>query len=91
MNEPQVRIEYDINEYGLIQSPGKFEGEMLYAPHLYDVMLNGCLDQSEDDDSMGELTINQTDVDLFPDYFNLGDVYVLSECEQGFFYAVLKG
>lgn len=31
-------------ENGIIQSPGKFEGEMIYVPALWDLVLEGCSD-----------------------------------------------
>lgn len=33
--------DYDVNEHGIIQTPGKFEAEMLYVPHFYDFTLDG--------------------------------------------------
>jgi len=34
--------EFRISPRGTIQNPGKFEGEMLYAPYFYDVIMEGC-------------------------------------------------
>lgn len=32
---------YEFDKHGIIQTLGKFEGEMLYAVHFYDAVLNG--------------------------------------------------
>jgi len=43
---------YRVDSSGRIKSPGKFEGEMLYVPHFWDVFLNGGTDDTEGDDVM---------------------------------------
>lgn len=47
MNRQEILDRYKVNEHGIITSPGKFEGEMLYAPYYYDAMLNGWTDFDE--------------------------------------------
>lgn len=44
MNRKEILENYDVDKYGIITSPGKFEGEMLFVPHFYDVYLNGGAD-----------------------------------------------
>lgn len=41
MNREEILKDYTVNAQGVITSPGKFEGEMLYAPYFYDMLLNG--------------------------------------------------
>ena len=33
-----IETKYDINSRGIIVSSGKFEGEMLYVPHYWDII-----------------------------------------------------
>lgn len=44
MTRAEVLELYDVNEHGIITSPGKFEGEMVYCPAFWDASLNGCAD-----------------------------------------------
>ncbi|MGH9890685.1 MAG: hypothetical protein ACREA0_01615 [bacterium] len=41
MTREEILKKFTVNEHGIIQSPGKFEGEMLYAPYFYDATLDG--------------------------------------------------
>lgn len=45
MNRQQIEAEYSVDEHGIIRSPGKFEGEMLYVPYFWDAYLNGFADR----------------------------------------------
>lgn len=36
---------YKVDSSGRIKSPGKFEGEMVYVPHFWDVFMNGGSDE----------------------------------------------
>lgn len=36
--------DYQFDKTGRITSPGKFEGEMVYLPHFYEVSLDGTAD-----------------------------------------------
>lgn len=49
MNREEILKEFTVNERGVITSLGKFEGEMLYAPYFYDMLLNGDGDPMYDD------------------------------------------
>lgn len=41
MNRNELLQVYNVNEYGLITDPGRFEGEPLFAPYFYDQVLSG--------------------------------------------------
>ena len=41
MTRQDILDEYKVDEHGIIRNPGKFEGEMLYAPYFYDLIMNG--------------------------------------------------
>jgi len=38
---------YNINERGIITSPGKFEGEKIYVPYYWEAYLNGFADRDD--------------------------------------------
>jgi hypothetical protein len=73
----QVLSGYAVNEHGIITSPGKFEGEMLYVPYVYEC----CMDGGDNG-----IIVDATDVSLFPE---LGGVYgvTLNSDSQGFVHA----
>lgn len=45
MKRTEVLENYKVSDSGRIESPGQFEGEMLYVPHFWDVFLNGFADR----------------------------------------------
>lgn len=61
MNRNQIESEYKIVD-GIIRNPDKFEGEPVYAPYFYDLVMNGMSDESDDRDG-----------DSVTDWFNLDD------------------
>lgn len=69
-----------------ITDPGKFEGEALFAPHFWDLGLDG----GADSDDGNEFVFNLTDDDRaeFPD-LNEADILVMTEDENGFVYSKL--
>ena len=55
---------YTTNEHGLIVSPGKFEGEPNYVPHLWEVVLDGQSETVDADDMNGQMeAVKLTDED----------------------------
>lgn len=48
MNKSEVYAEFDVDEYGTIRTPGKFEGESWIAPIVWDWYMNG--DRGEETD-----------------------------------------
>lgn len=66
MTREQILSDYNVSDHGIIQNPGKFESEMLYAPYFYDSMLNGGGDETLSDNS--ELfELSDDDHALFPE------------------------
>jgi hypothetical protein len=84
MTRQEILDAYTVSKYGHIQSPGKFEGEMLYAPYFHE---QDGEELSYMEDGCGEYVylVDVTDEDRteFPE---LGDArYVLViESEHGF-------
>jgi hypothetical protein len=88
MTRQDILDNYDVNEHGIICSPGKFEGEMLYVPYFWDLGMNGCAD--EDEDGVWTFTImNFGDRVFFPELGN-AKVIRLEESEQGFVYSAVE-
>jgi len=89
MTREEILQNFAVNKYGIITNPGKFEGEPLYAPHFYDMILDGGsdLDFYDNSDEMlfNIFKITSEDCIYFPE---LTDTLFLVcfEDEQGFFY-----
>jgi hypothetical protein len=41
MTRTEILAQYQVGSDGVIRSPGKFEGEMLYVPFYWDIAMNG--------------------------------------------------
>lgn len=70
---------------GRIHEPGKFEGEPIYTPYLYDLIMDGQSDMIGQGDI---ITLDNDDREAFPE---LGEA-AYAHCEedsQGFFYVKL--
>lgn len=65
---------YKLSKRGIIQTPGKFEGEMLYAPYFYDAMLDG--EGRETLDGSIDIAITKEDIEQFPEL--LGDIETIN-------------
>ena len=87
MTREEILSAYKVNEHGMITSPGKFEGEMIYAPYFYDLMMNGLHTEHEEYNEYDELTyhfdILKEDIDIFPELIGVARVY-LFENNDGF-------
>lgn len=70
----------EVDKHGYIQNPGKFEGEMLYAPYFYDAVLMGDGERIGDTDFF---EINDDDAKEFPELTGCYGV-TLVESENGF-------
>lgn len=74
-----------VNEYGIIFTNGKFEGEPSYAPYFWHLSLEGEGDEHRKDEDFLQFTITDEDRENFQ---NLGDHRYVSlfEDSQGFVY-----
>jgi hypothetical protein len=81
MTREEIIAQYNVGSDGIIRSPGKFEGEMLYAPYFWDCYLNGCAD--DDDGEVLTFIIGPDDVAIFPELSDRKSLR-LWECDQGF-------
>ncbi len=65
MTREEILRQYNINEHGVIQSPGKFEGEMLYMPHFWECHLNG--ESNTNQDGSFSVPIEKGEREIFPE------------------------
>ena len=81
MNRAEVLALYNVDPNGIIQSPGKFEGEMLYIPVLWAYAAEGGADF--DDGHVYGIILCEPDHEEFPE---LGDTWaiLMEESETGF-------
>ena len=65
MTRKEIETEYVVNEHGIIQSPGRFEGEMIYVPFFWHAYMNGCADR--DDGKVLGFDVTAEDKVMFPE------------------------
>ena len=92
MKRSDIAKTYELNDnrFGnsYITSPGKFQGEPVWAPHFYEKSLDGCAEElSFMEDGCGEFAA-LVDVDLedkkeWPELFD-AECVLITENDQGF-------
>jgi hypothetical protein len=85
MTREEILKDYEVNERGVIKSPGKFEQEMLYVPHFWDELMlgDGEILYFPDGEVITILEITDEDRKEFPELGNDLEI-ALGENEQGF-------
>jgi hypothetical protein len=74
-------LDFDVDENGIIQDPGKFEGCPIWVPYFWEKGLSGYADL--DDGIVFGFQVDQEDIDLFPDLEDV-NVVALEEDDLGF-------
>lgn len=90
-NERDAIIEdYDVSRDGIIHSPGKFEGEMLYAPYFWNWILESEGEEMTDADGTPWTVLDISDEDrtMFPEIHRNIYRVALRENDQGFVYLI---
>lgn len=88
----KIRATYELfrlNELGVIQDPGKFEGEPIYVPFYWDMGLEGFADEDETDGDGGNrytFYLDDQDKAVWPELGSATRLH-LSETETGFIYS----
>jgi hypothetical protein len=77
---------YQVNDRGRITDPGKFEGEMLFVPYFWDIVLNGFGNATGEFDWVD---ISREDRAEFPEVGRATKIR-LHECESGFVFGDLR-
>jgi hypothetical protein len=57
-----MKTEYQ-NDGKRITQPGKFEGEPIFAPHYWDMALDGCADEDDGETFTFRFSFARTDAD----------------------------
>lgn len=66
MTRSDIEKYYDVKD-GRIVSPGKFEGEPVFAPHFWDVAMNGFADGDNGDTFTFHIRKDDAEHDEFPE------------------------
>jgi len=78
---------HNVDDHGIIRSPGKFEGAPRYLPYFWDMSLDGASDDAYDVCGIPTdfFIVDNADRAAYPE---LEDIYALSmwESDQGFVY-----
>jgi len=88
MTKQEISEQYNLNENGVITSPGKFEGEMYYAVHFWNMTLDGFCDRDEmlDDGTLVAIyDIGQIDYDDYPELEGNTELTIFED-DNGFVY-----
>ena len=95
MTREEIERDYKVVG-GIIRSPGKFEGEPIWAPYFWEALLNGEADT--DEGGVATFTVTKEDVAQFADIYggteigdlSVGEVVVLECCDNGFVYCWVR-
>lgn len=84
MTKNEIAQEYNIDEFGRIKSPGKFEGEMYYAVSYWEDVLDGFADEDYEENGTMFAIIKLTfeDFKKYPELNNLDGVEYLKLWED---------
>lgn len=82
MNRQEILANYTVDKRGIILSPGKFEGEMLYVPFFWNAFLEGFADR--DNGKVIGFDITADDRAMFPELSKRKRTIRLIEREDGF-------
>ena len=80
-----IMNQYEINEKGVIITPGKFEGEQIYVPYFWELFLNGEAD--EDDGEVIRFNVTEIDRSYFPELKDSRYVDLIEKLD-GFVYEI---
>jgi len=85
MTRDELLDTYDVDSRGVIQSPGKFEGEPLYVPHYWDMSGDGSCDMLtwSDGSTVYVVTLDATDYAEWPELTGV-HALAMQESESGF-------
>ena len=92
MTREEILAGYKVDKHNRIRSPGKFEGEPIYAPYFYELWCEGEGEDEymSDGEDCGELIFTSFDVTeedraAFPELAGVNKIQ-LHESELGFVY-----
>lgn len=68
----QIEEAYKVNSSGIIESPGRYEGERIYVPYFYEAPFDRKPDIIEI--GMVGFIVTREDADLFPEFLKEGEI-----------------
>ena len=89
MTRSEIEQAYSINARGVICTPGKFEGEQVWAPAIYDIVLDGFGETFSwpDDESIFDIVDCDDDLRaLFPEIDKNTVAFSVEYSDSGFVY-----
>ena len=86
MNRKEIEDQYTV-ENGIIQDPGRFEGEPIYVPYFVDFYMNG--DPGDYDGEVNVYDIEPEDIRQFPELEPFKSISIWVS-DQGFWYHELE-
>ena len=86
MNRQDVLDAYTVDSFGIIQSPGKFESEMVYVPAFWDTVMDGSAETLDwpDGTTSYVIEIDDSDRSEFPELPPHCVAVHMEESETGF-------
>lgn len=91
MTRKEILEMFEVNEHGIITSPGKYENGMLYVPYFWDMVINGFGEENGElsiDYKISRFIISDEDRKEFPELENAKTIDVWVD-DYGFCYAEL--
>jgi hypothetical protein len=85
LTRDQIMKDFNVDERGIIQNPGKFESEMLYVPYFWDMVMEGAGEDLYFNDSslVTIIAVSADDLKAFPELGNVTEIAIEST-SQGF-------
>lgn len=86
MTREEILKDYNVDSWGIIQDPGKFESEPLYAPYFYDLSMDGGAETLDwpDETTTYVVTVDDSDREEFPEIGADIVAVIVEESDQGF-------
>lgn len=82
MTRAEIEAVYHV-ESGIVRSPGKFEGEPVWAVWAHTIMMDGCTDCDRNDNEY--ITLDAADRKTWPELKGCRRIY-FGEDDNGFFW-----
>jgi len=89
MTREEIEKNFTIKE-GIIHSPGKFEGEPLWAPYFWEIVLEEAGHEGNEAVTSVDVSIDDRDREIFPELCWAKEISLWCD-DNGFVYTKLKG
>lgn len=89
MTKTDIEHNYAIED-GRIVSPGKFEGEPVFAPYFWDIYCSGSMSDYDDDGESIRIAVVDSDRTEFSELINAVAVYLNIDDNRAVYTAVIR-